>query len=236
MVKNKKWGLFLIAISWLIHFPSLSGRDFSDFFVDFIRYPEAQADHVQFPLKADNSTIRSRASYNPIAFFSRNNIPILCSDSLDAVSKQPSVVVSIVQFNRETASNYLFEQRNRGWRLISYKSEDIQQLQDAEFLNFLMQYSKDVSFQMRHTIFPFPYRIYKSSKRDSDPENKLLMPREWKPLDFIAIFPSLCIFNSDNEVPNRQLFVFKNGKAAQFFNFIRINKRWYLIEIEEYKS
>ena len=147
----------------------------------------------------------------------------------------PSSVVSVVQFNKEAASNYVFEQRDKRWKLISYKSEDIQHLQEAEFLNFLMQYSKDESFQMKHTIFPFPYRVYKFPKRDSDPENRLLMPREWEPLDFIAIFPSLCIFNSDNQAPNRQLYVFRNGKAAQFFNFIRINKKWYLIEIEEYK-
>ena len=236
MVKSKKCGLFLIAISWLINFPSLLGQDFSDFFVDFIRQPETQARHVQFPLRADNTTIKSSASYNPVTSLSRNNIPILCADSLNAIMKLPSAVVTIVQFNREAATNYLFEQRNRKWRLISYKSEDMQQLEDAEFLNFLMQYSKDESFQMKHTIFPFPYRTYKSSKRDSEPENKLLMPREWKALDFIAIFPSLSIFNSDNQAPNRQLFVFKNGRATQFFNFIRINRKWYLIEIEEYRS
>ena len=233
MVKNKKWGLFFIAV-WLINFPSLSGQDFSDFFIDFIRYPEAQVNHVQFPLKADNTIIKTGASYNPVTFPSRNTIPILCSDSLSAIMKLPSSVVSIVQFNKEAATNYVFEQRSKKWKLISYRSEDIQHLQEAEFLNFLMQYSKDESFQMKHTIFPFPYRIYKSS-RDSDPENKLLMPREWVTLDFATIFPSLSVFNSNNQAPNRQLSVFKNGKAAQFFNFIRINRKWYLIEIEEYK-
>lgn len=234
MVKNNKWGLSLIAV-WLINFSSLSGQDFSDFFVDFIRYPENQVNYVQFPLKADNVTIRTKSSYNPIVLLSRNNIPVLCSDSLNAIMKSPSSVVSIVQFNKETSNNYLFEQRNKKWKLISSQNEEIQHLQESEFLNFLMQYSKDEPFQMKHTIFPFPYRIYKSFKRDNDPENKLLMPREWESLDFMAIFPSLCIFNSNNQAPNRQLFVFKNGKAAQFFNFIRINKKWYLIEIEEYK-
>ncbi len=111
----------------------------------------------------------------------------------------------------------------------------MQQLQEAEFLNFLIQYSQNEDFQMKHTIFPFPYRIYNSTTLDSEPENKLLMPREWDSLDFTAIFPSLCIFNSNNQAPNRQIHVFRNGKAAQLFNFIRINKKWYLIEIEEYK-
>ena len=234
MVKNKKWGSFLIAI-WLIN-PSLSGQGFSDFFIDFIRYPENQAKHVQFPLKADNMIVKNSASYNPIPFPSRNNIPILCSDSLNAIMGLPSSIVSIVQFNRETAYNYVFEQRNKGWKLLSYKNETIQTLEEVDFLNFLMQYSKDESFQMKHTIFPFPYRIYKSSRRDGEPENNLLMPREWVALDFIATFPSLCVFNSNNQAPNRQLFVFKGTKAARFFNFIRINKKWYLIEIEEYKQ
>lgn len=232
MVKRKKWGLFFIAI-WLVSFPSLWGQEFSDFFIDFIRHPENQAKYVQFPLKTDNAAVKNSASYTPVVFSSRNNIPVLCSDSLNAIMKLPSSVVSIVQFNKDAANNYVFEQRNKDWKLISSKSESVQNLQEAEFLNFLMQYSKDEAFQMKHTIFPFPYRIYKSSKRD-DPENKLLMPREWTAVDFVTLFPSLCIFNSNNQ-PNRQLFVFKGAKAAQFFNFIRINKKWYLIEIEEYR-
>ena len=232
MVKSKKWGLLLIFS--LISFPSLFGQGFSDFFVDFIRYPENQFKHIQFPLKADNATIKSSASYSPVIFSSRNNIPVLCSDSLNAIMNLPSSIVSIVQFNKDAASNYVFEQKNKIWKLVSYKSESIQNLQDADFLNFLMQYSKDESFQMKHTIFPFPYRTYKSSKRD-DPENKLMMPREWVMLDLVTLFPSLCIFDSNNQTSNRQLFVFKGTKVVQFFNFIRINKKWYLIEIEEYK-
>ena len=233
MVKRKKWGLCFIAI-WLVSFPSLWGQEFSDFFIDFIRYPENQAKHVQFPLKTNNATVRNSASYIPVTFPSRNNIPVLCSDSLSAIMKLPSSVVSIVQFNKDVANNYVFEQRNKGWKLISSKSESVQNLQEAEFLNFLMQYSKDEAFQMKHTIFPFFYRIYKSSDRNSDPETKLIMPREWAALDFVALFPSLCIFDTNNQ-PNRQLFVFKGAKAAQFFNFIRINKKWYLVEIGEYR-
>jgi len=236
MVKNKKWGLALIAV-WLMNFSSLLGQqDFSTFFIDFIRHPETQVDHVQFPLKTDNATIKNKAAYTPVTFLSRNSIPILCSDSLSAIMQLPTPVVSILQFNKEVATNYEFEQRSKKWKLISQKNENIQQLQEAEFLNFLKQYSKDESFQMKHTIFPFPYRVYKSPKKDgSEPESKLLMPREWESLDFIAVFPSLCVFNSGNQTPNRQLHIFRNGKIAQFFNFIQINKKWYLIEIEEYK-
>ncbi len=234
MLQNKKRTLFLITV-WLINCSTLLGQqDFSDFFIDFLRYPETQAGYARFPLKADNTTLKTKASYTPVTFLSRNNIPVLCSDSLNAIMQLPSPVVSIIQFNK-TATSYVFEQRNKNWNLISFKSEDMQQLQEAEFLNFLIQYSQDEAFQMKHTIFPFPCRIYTSPKHSSEPENKLLMPREWDSLDFTAIFPSLCIFNSNNQAPNRQIHVFRNGKAAQLFNFIRINKKWYLIEIEEYK-
>ena len=142
--------------------------------------------------------------------------------------------VSIIQFNkdRETAVDYLFEQKNKNWKLVSLKNESFQRQNEADFLNFLMQYSRDESFQMKHTIFPFPYRI-KSSKDDL--ENRLLMPRDWTALNLTAIFPALSVFNSNTQASNRQLFVFRNGKMAQFFNFIQINKKWYLIEIEEYK-
>jgi len=233
MGKHKKWRLFLVAV-WLISFSSLWGQEFSDFFVDFLRYPENQTKYIQFPIKADNATIRNSASYNPITLSARNNIPVLCSDSLNAIMNLPFSVVSIVNFNKETTNNCVFEQRDKGWRLMSYKHENIKDQPNVEFLNFLIQYSKDESFQMKHTIFPFFYRIYKTPARNN-PETKLLMPREWIKLDFISTFPSLCIFNSNDQAPNRQLFVFKGAKMAQFFNFILINKKWYLIEIEEYK-
>lgn len=235
MFKTKKWGVYFLAV-WLVNFSSpLLGQDFADFFVNFIRYPETQINHIRLPLKTDNALIRSNKSYNPVNFLTRNNIPILCSDSLNAIMKTAEPLVSIIQFNKESAVDYTFEQKDKSWKLAAFKNEDIQNLRDADFLNFLSQYSKDESFQMKHTIFPFPYRTYKSAKKDSDPENKLLMPREWEALDFTAIFPSICIFNSDNTAPNRQLFVYRIGKIAQFFNFIQINKKWYLIEIEEYK-
>ncbi|MDR1729305.1 MAG: DUF4348 domain-containing protein [Prevotellaceae bacterium] len=236
MLKNKNRVLFIITV-WLISCSALVGQqNFSDFFIDFLRDPETQFNYVQFPLKTDNNTVKNKASYHPVTFLSRNHIPVICADSLNAIMQFPSPIVSIFQFGKDVAASYVFEQRNKNWKLISSKNENIQQLQEAEFLNFLTQYSNDESFQMKHTIFPFPSRIYNSPKRhDSEPENKLLMPREWNSLDFTAIFPSLCIFNSNNQAPNRQIHVFRNGKAAQLFNFIRINKKWYLIEIEEYK-
>ena len=236
MLKNRKWGLFFITAGLMLTRSfTLLGQDFSDFFIDFIRYPENQVNHTQFPLKVDNMFVKDKTLYNPLMFLTRNNIPILCADSLNAAAiQQPALAVSIVQFNKEAVVDYLFEKKNKNWKLVSSKNENIQKMKETDFLNFLMQYSRDESFQMKHTIFPFPYRIYKSPKHD-DPENRLLMPRDWRTLDFTALFPAISIFNSKIQAPNRQLFVFRNGKMAQFFNFIQINKKWYLIEIEEYK-
>ena len=235
MLKNRIQIILLFTIGLMRSF-SLCGQEFSSFFVDFIRYPESQVNHIQFPLKADNALIKDKTLYNPLMFLTRNNLPILCVDSLNAAAQQSSISVSIVQFNkeRETAVDYLFEQKNKSWKLVSLKTENFQRLKEADFLNFLIQYSRDESFQRKHTIFPFPYRTYKSSKQD-EPENRLLMPRDWTALDFTAIFPALSVFNSNVQASNRQLFVFRNGKMTQFFNFIQINKKWYLIEIEEYK-
>ena len=73
--------------------------------------------------------------------------------------------------------------------------------------------------------------------KNDQTETKLLMPREWEPFDFIAMFPSVCLFASESiqSGNNRRLFVLKNGRVNLFFNFIKINKKWYLIEMEEYK-
>jgi hypothetical protein len=236
MFRKKRWGIFLLALGMTGFSLTLYGQDFSTFFIDFIRYPERQSLYVNFPLKVDNAAIRNSRSYIPVQFLTRSNIPILCADSLNAISHFPQQVVSVLQFGKEPVNNYTFEERSGSWKLMSSSSRNLQSLPDSDFLNFIIQYSQDESFQMKHTIFPFPYRTYNTAKKEKEPKNNLLMPREWESLDFTALFPSICIFHSNSDVPNRQLHIFKNGKRYLFFNFIQINKKWYLIEMEEYLS
>lgn len=214
---------------------TLVAQKFSSFFVDFLRYPDLQSSHVLFPYRTGSGVIKNASSYSPIRFVTRNNIPIVCVDSLEHISHASSANVSIVSMGKGTSTFYTFDKRKGVWMLTAQRKGKING-EDPDFITFLKQYSKEEGFQMKRTIFPFPYRVYKGGKNDQT-ETKLLMPREWEPFDFIAMFPSVCLFASESiqSGNNRRLFVLKNGRVNLFFNFIKINKKWYLIEMEEYK-
>lgn|GEM_PF-624437 len=227
-----KIGLFAVMIFIA---QSLMSQTFSSFFVDFLRYPERQVRNVDFPYQTGNGEVRNSSSYSPVKFISKNNIPIVCLDSLNHITNSQTANVSMVNMAKGTSMLYTFNKRNGVWKLKAQRKGS-ENGEDSDFIAFLKQYSTDESLQMKRTIFPFPYRIYNGGK-NTEPENKLLMPREWEPFDFIATFPSICVFSVESMSTgnNRRLFVFKNGSNNLFFNFIKINKKWYLIEMEEYK-
>lgn len=210
-------------------------QKFTSFFLDFVRHPEHQSRSVSFPLRAESGVVRSAKSYLPLRLATPANVPILCSDSLELVSQQKEVNVSVVDMMKMKSVQYVFEKKSGSWRMIS-SAKDADFGGDRDFVDFLVQYSQDVDFQKKRTIFPFPYRTYKEN-RSNELDSKLMMPREWEPFDFVALFPSLCLFTSERSVAanNRRLFVMKNGDPYLYFNFISINKKWYLIEMEEFR-
>lgn len=210
-------------------------QSFSAFFLDFVRHPDHQSRCALFPLRTETGLTKNAKNYVPLRLPTPANVPVLCADSLDFVSRQKSVDVSVVDMMRMKSTQYTFERKSGGWRLSS-SAKDPNFGGERDFIEFLVGYSRDVDFQKKRTIFPFPYRTYKGS-RSNELDSKLLMPREWEAFDFVALFPSLCIFSSEasSAVNNRRLFVMKNGMVYLYFNFISINKKWYLIEMEEYK-
>ena len=228
--------IFLAFLFVVLCIPtSLSCQNFSSFFLDFVRHPEKQSKSVSFPLPTETGVVKSAKAYQPLRLATPVNIPILCTDSLDKVSIQKVVNVSVVDMMKRKSVRYSFEKGKDRWQLSS-SGKDVDYGGERDFVEFLMSYSQDVDFQKKRTIFPFPNRTYKEN-RSVEVDSKLLMPREWETFDFVALFPSLCLFSADNSssVNNRRLFVMKNGTPYLYFNFICINKKWYLIEIEEYK-
>ncbi|MCQ2217717.1 MAG: DUF4348 domain-containing protein [Paludibacteraceae bacterium] len=233
---RKLYGIFFAFLFVMLCIPdSSSCQNFSTFFLDFVRHPEQQRNSVLFPFQSESGVVKSAKSYQPLRLATPVNIPIVCTDSLNLVSSQKVVNVSVVNMLDIKSTQYSFEKKNEKWKLAS-SGKDADYGGERDFVEFLMQYSRDVDFQKKRTIFPFPYRIYKENK-SNELSSKLMMPREWEPFDFVALFPSLCVFSYDKSasVNNRRLFVMKNGSPYLFFNFISINKKWYLIEMEEYR-
>lgn len=223
---------YYCALLGMIFIPCFSfAQSFTTFFSDFVRYPDVQYQNVRFPLPTENGVLKSKNNYIPLRLTNKQIVPIVCVDSLNSVSIKKEVQVSVVNILKNTSATYSFERSATGWRLMT-QNKGI--ACDDGFVDFLKAYSQDEAFQKKRTIFPFPYR--KCKNRDCKGEAKLLMPREWEIFDFTTLYPTICLFcSSDNSsVSNRRLIVLKNNEPSILFNFIRINNKWYLIEIEEY--
>ena len=94
-----------------------------------------------------------------------------------------------------------------------------------EFVDFLAQFSINKEFQINHTIFPLPV-----TRPNPKEKKKLLLPRDWEHLSFAKIYPQIVFLHPDREANNRKIYIYQMGRLTQVFNFIRINKQWYLIE------
>lgn len=211
-------------------------QDFSDFFVDFLTVPGKQMTKIAVPLKTPEGVVQHASKYSPITYNDKRNVAILCSDSLQKISGSSYPSVAIHNLKSRKSQVCLFERKGKEWKLAEVSNLSGAEVSDAEFVSFLCDYSKDADLQMKRTIFPFPIRNYSKKSKEMQ-ETTLLMPREWNMLDFCNSYGEICLFDTkDLSVANNRRFaIYRDGSLAEIYNFIRINKKWYLIEKEIWK-
>lgn len=232
MDKVCNWVKYFLLIGMSFISYASFAQSFAEFFADFVRHPDIQYKYVRFPLPTEKGVVKSKSAYLPLRLQSKTSLPMVYVDSLGMATRGSEVTVFVVSMMKNSSVSYTFVRRN-GWQLIS-QQKGAENGCDVDFVSFLKEYSKDETFQKKRTIFPFPYRS--SGKNRNKAETNLLMPREWEQFDFIALYPSLCLICPAESLSanNRRLVVMKGGRLATLFNFIKINKKWYLIEIEDY--
>ena len=207
------------------------GESFAHFLVNFLYFPAKQSTMVRYPLRIDRNTIGSSRNYKPYFYAPHNQIALLCADSLSGASAGAGEKkISFVSLQQKSGISYSFGRTGRRWLLHAGQSVTAGKSADNEFLNFLTEYSRNRDFQMKHTIFPFPQRYIKGGRESS----KLLMPREWPYLSFAGICPQLGVFENSGNATNRRLYIYHGTRLSQIYNFIRINRNWFLIEVENY--
>lgn len=183
--------------------------------------------------------LSSHIIYNLIATGKKNAFPsadykqfaLITIDSIQFGATNQGAI-SYIDFKQKSKTETTFKRGNGKWIQSTGKSASLNKEDFNDFTDFLLQFSQNKEFQINHTIFPFPANTFVGKEQTN---RKLTMPRDWNHLNFTANFPQMIHFKSTGEGNNRKICIYKMGRMTDMYNFIRINKQWYMIEKYEYE-
>lgn len=227
-MKRRGKHIFLLALL-LTTFSCLpaSTANFASFLVNFISHSETQDKQTAPSLTIDGKKASRAGSYIRM---STTTLALVCADSLNApsISKgEQKMTFSDLQTKEALACHFNAHGSSFQLNKITTNAN-----YDHDFITFLSEYSRNHDLQIKRTIFPIPIRTFKGGKESN---SKLLMPREWNFISFSQICPQVCTLNNVNNANNRRIYVYNKGRLSQIYNFICINRKWYLIEVENHQ-
>lgn len=139
---------------------------------------------------------------------------------------------ALLNFKEKTFTKTTFVQKNNKWSFSNESPANLQKMEQKDFVEFLQQFSNNKEYQINHTVFPFPINIMNGKEQV---RRKLIMPRDWEQIRFTDNYPQTYLFKVQNDGSNRKIHIYRNGTMVEMYNFIRINKQWYLIEKYEHE-
>lgn len=227
-----------LLIFSLLTLENCFSEQFSKFFVDFFVDTKTQADKVIYPYLSNTSKTTSKSGWQTINLKNKNRIVIVCADSLESVSKEDNVDVTITNGANLNGTRHAFSKQGKNWRISNSRTTGANEYVDKSFMSFIERFSTDVEFQKKNIIFPLPEKTIQiaADEKETQISNKLHMPRTWAPVGFIGQTTQICSFiQTGEDANNRRIITFENGFKSTSYNFISIRGNWFLIEIERYK-
>lgn len=207
---------------------SANAEDFANYLLRFLSTPEAQGKLASASLTIDGKKAGHKGNYIRLA--NTSTIAMLCADSINTPSlTKGEQKIAMLDLASKDCRTYNFSANGKSFLLNKGTSNTNE---DHEFIAFLNEYTRNHDLQMKRTIFPFPIRSFKDGKEGS---SKLLMPREWNYLNFNTICPQIAIMKNVDDATNRRIYIYNENKLKQIYNFICINRKWYLIEVENHQ-
>lgn len=157
---------------------------------------------------------------------------VVYTDSLGLSASETTVDVNVYLPNKNRLEKDVYKKEQNGkWnlrqRMVATRMEPL----EKSFFDFLKEFSYNRDIQISKTIFPLPVS-YKG--KDGIVQKKLIMPRDWEDLKIWQNCPSFRSVLPMRQGNNRKVLIYQGGKIKEYYNFIYINKVWYLIEMEVY--
>ena len=161
----------------------------------------------------------------------QKNFAVISIDSL-SFGNTDNGATALVNFKKKEITKTNFTRKGNKWSYTSEPAIPIQRFEQNAFVDFLQHFSDNKEYQINHTVFPFPVNTMKGKEQT---KRKLIMPRDWNHLSLSDSYPQTILFKTMSDGNNRKILIFKGKEMKEEYNFIRINKQWYLIEKYEYE-
>jgi|GEM_PF-3303330 hypothetical protein len=171
----------------------------------------------------------TKKSPYPIAF--QRDFVVVSIDSL-SFGQTNNGTTALVNLKKKDVTKTIFTWKSGKWNYTNEAPTSLQKSEQNEFIEFIQHFSDNKEFQINHTVFPFPINTLHGKEQT---KRKLIMPRDWDHLSISDSYPQLLFFKTTADGSNRKITIFKNKEISEEYNFIRINKQWYLIEKYEYE-
>lgn len=163
----------------------------------------------------------------------KNTIALVCTDSLGLSPKESMAEVNAtfnISGERRIVEKSVFKRANGSWKLNQKLSNTRLEPLEVGFYDFLVKFCVSREMQIEHTIFPLP--ITNKYKKDGSSQKKLVMPRDWEDLKITQQCATFYSIQPQRQGNNRKVYIYHRGQPKESYNFIYINKLWYLIEME----
>lgn len=162
----------------------------------------------------------------------KQTVVVICSDSIDLNKSESYCEVSEMLFSHAEGTRQMFVNQKGRWQIGKKESGVKLGEQDQSFVSFILQFVQDREFQVNRTVFPLP--ISYPLMTGSASKKKLVMPRDWENVKLSQRSSKFYLLQSGRHANNRKIYVLQGGIKKEYYNFIYINKNWYLIEMELY--
>ncbi len=165
----------------------------------------------------------------------KNTIALVCTDSLELSSKETVGEVNVmrnISGERRIVEKMVFRRADGAWKLNQRLTNARIEALEVGFYDFLERFCLSRELQIEHTIFPLP--ITSRYEKDGSSQKKLLMPRDWEELKITQQCAAFYSIQPQRQGNNRKVYIYHRGQPKESYNFIYINKLWYLIEMEIY--
>lgn len=161
----------------------------------------------------------------------KTTVAVVCIDSISMDVKETNCEIAYYIPSQKSIEKTLLFQKNGNWKASKKELPRKMSEQDQDFVNFIYIFSTNKEYQINHIIFPLPVTMKEQS---GGTKKKLVMPRDWENLQISQKCTTLCTIQSGRDGNNRKIYIYRQGELKEFYNFIYINKNWYMIEMEVY--
>lgn len=202
---------------------------------------EFQQKSIRYPINVEDKTIASNIEWVYLPFYTNTSyIPCLHSDTLNYYDFEiinKNITLTSVSFNSKKFTDYKFNKQNFNWQLTNIYSDSIQNVHDSEFINFLLTFSNDSNYQIKHTEFPLQ-NYFLDSEKEYATVYEPIERESWKCFNLVKEIENLVILNIEKVDSDYRNILFRGVENGIYvkYTFRKTNGDWFLIKLEDYST